>query len=83
MLASRKKYIIVGVLSRELKKEKSMGYKIAFFDVDGTITNHKDGSISTKTKDAILALKDKGMKVVAATGRPLSMCQDIKSTIHR
>lgn len=46
-----------------------MTYKIAFFDVDGTITNHQDGSISTKTKEAILALKEKGMKVVAATGR--------------
>ena len=55
-----------------------MAYKIVFFDVDGTLTNHQDGSISTKTKEAIHALKEKGMKVVAATGRPLSMCQDIK-----
>lgn len=55
-----------------------MDFKIAFFDVDGTITNHKDGTISTKTKNAIYALKEKGIKVVAATGRPLSMCQEIK-----
>ena len=33
-----------------------MDYKIVFFDVDGTITNFKDGTISTGTKDAIQAL---------------------------
>jgi len=55
-----------------------MNYKIAFFDVDGTITHHEDGSISSKTKEAIIALKSKGLRVVAATGRPLSMCKEIK-----
>lgn len=54
-----------------------MDYKIVFFDVDGTITHYKDGSISNKTKEAIKALKNKGLKVVAATGRPLSMCKEI------
>jgi Cof subfamily protein (haloacid dehalogenase superfamily) len=54
-----------------------MDYKIIFFDVDGTITHHEDGSISNKTKDAIKAVKNKGIKVVAATGRPLSMCEEI------
>lgn len=55
-----------------------MDYKIVFFDVDGTITNHEDGSISDNTKEAIKALKNKGLRVVAATGRPLSMCKEIK-----
>src|SRR6185437_9391191 len=55
-----------------------MNYKIVFFDVDGTITNEKDGSISKSTKQAIKALKEKGLKIVAATGRPLSMCDEIK-----
>ena len=55
-----------------------MNYKIVFFDVDGTITHHEDGSISSKTKEAIIALKSKGLRVVAATGRPLSMCKEIK-----
>ncbi|WNB90997.1 Cof-type HAD-IIB family hydrolase [Bacillus sp. NEB1478] len=55
-----------------------MDYKIAFFDVDGTITHHEDGSISNHTKDAITALKNKGLTVVAATGRPLSMCNEIR-----
>ncbi|SFB16748.1 MULTISPECIES: Cof-type HAD-IIB family hydrolase [unclassified Bacillus (in: firmicutes)] len=55
-----------------------MEYKIVFFDVDGTITHHEDGSISTKTKEAIKELKNKGIKVVAATGRPLSLCEEIR-----
>jgi HAD superfamily hydrolase (TIGR01484 family) len=54
-----------------------MDNKIVFFDVDGTITHHEDGSISSKTKEAIKTLKSKGTKVVAATGRPLSMCKEI------
>lgn len=55
-----------------------MKYKIVFFDVDGTITHHADGSISSNTKNAIKALKNKGLRVVAATGRPLSLCKGIK-----
>lgn len=54
-----------------------MSFKIVFFDVDGTITNHADGVISQSTKKAIRALKNKGLKVVAATGRPLSMCNEL------
>lgn len=55
-----------------------MTYKIVFLDVDGTITHHEDGSISKKTKEAIVTLKNKGIKVVAATGRPLGMCDEIR-----
>ncbi|NHM29929.1 Cof-type HAD-IIB family hydrolase [Neobacillus terrae] len=55
-----------------------MSYKIVFFDVDGTITNHKDGSIPISTIEAIKTLKSRGLKVVAATGRPLSMCNELQ-----
>ncbi|MGE7603427.1 Cof-type HAD-IIB family hydrolase [Peribacillus sp. NPDC097675] len=55
-----------------------MDCEIVFFDIDGTITHHEDGSISATTKEAILTLKNKGIKVVAATGRPLSMCKEIR-----
>lgn len=55
-----------------------MGYKIVFFDVDGTITNHEDGTIPHSTIEAIKTLKSKGIKVVAATGRPLSMCNELQ-----
>lgn len=55
-----------------------MRYKIVFFDIDGTITHHETGKISDETKDAIRTLNNKGYKLVAATGRPLSMCKEIK-----
>lgn len=54
-----------------------MKHKIIFFDVDGTITSYKDGTISQSTKTAIKKLLDHGFKVVAATGRPLSMCNEL------
>jgi Cof subfamily protein (haloacid dehalogenase superfamily) len=55
-----------------------MDYKIVFFDVDGTITHHENGSISDSTKEAIKSLLEKGLKVVVATGRPLSMCKELR-----
>ncbi|AJI21209.1 HAD hydrolase, IIB family protein [Priestia megaterium] len=55
-----------------------MSYKIVFFDVDGTLTHHENGTISAKTREIVKSLKDKGIKVVAATGRPLSLCEEIK-----
>lgn len=54
-----------------------MAYKIVFFDVDGTITHHENGTISEPTKKAVKMLLNKGITVVAATGRPLSMCGEL------
>ncbi|PEK05635.1 HAD family hydrolase, partial [Bacillus pseudomycoides] len=42
-----------------------MDYRIVFFDVDGTLTHHENGRISDNTKEAIKALKNKGLRVVA------------------
>ncbi|MCM3545417.1 Cof-type HAD-IIB family hydrolase [Priestia megaterium] len=55
-----------------------MSYKIIFFDVDGTLTHHENRTISNETREIVKTLKDKGIKVVAATGRPLSLCEEIK-----
>ena len=54
-----------------------MKHKILFFDVDGTITSEIDGLIPESTKVAIKQLIQNGYHVVAATGRPLSMCGEI------
>ncbi|MFD0048130.1 Cof-type HAD-IIB family hydrolase [Actinomycetes bacterium NPDC127524] len=54
-----------------------MSYRIVFLDVDGTITNHEDGSIPFSTVKAIKELKRKGLRIVAATGRPLSLCKEL------
>ena len=56
-----------------------MDYKIVFFDVDGTLVNYEDGRIEESTRIAIEQLKNKGIHIVAATGRPLSMCQDLRN----
>lgn len=55
-----------------------MTYKIVFFDIDGTLKDYQEKSISDSTKAAIAELKRKGIKLVAATGRPLSMCEEIR-----
>lgn len=44
-------------------------YKIVFLDIDGTLVNN-DKTISTNTKRAIHQLKQNGVEVVLATGRP-------------
>ncbi|MBG9455585.1 HAD family hydrolase [Lysinibacillus sphaericus] len=56
-----------------------MGTKIVFFDVDGTLVNYEDGRMQESTRTAIRQLKNKGIHIVAATGRPLSMCQDLRN----
>ena len=47
-----------------------MTYKIAFFDIDGTILR-SDHTYDKSTKDAIDQLHNQGIQVVLATGRPL------------
>lgn len=56
-----------------------MTFKIVFFDVDGTLVNYEDGAVEESTRQAIHLLQDKGIHLVAATGRPLSMCEELKS----
>ncbi|MWV43332.1 Cof-type HAD-IIB family hydrolase [Paenibacillus sp. HJL G12] len=54
-------------------------YKIVFFDVDGTLLSETDKSMSHSTRQAIVQLMDKGIKVVVATGRPYSLCHEFKA----
>jgi len=44
-------------------------YKVAVFDLDGTLLNH-DLEISSGNLDAIKKIRELGIKVVIATGRP-------------
>jgi len=46
--------------------------QVVFFDIDGTLVSFKSHVISPATKDAIRQLRQKGIKVVIATGR--AMC---------
>lgn len=44
--------------------------KIIFFDVDGTLKNFSSKEISEKTLEALKRLKENGIKICIATGRP-------------
>ena len=54
-------------------------YKIVFFDVDGTLLSEIDRSMPLSTKEAIVKVLDRGIKVVVATGRPYNLCEEFKS----
>ena len=45
-------------------------YKLIALDMDGTLLR-EDGTISERTRKAIGAARDKGVRVVLASGRPL------------
>ena len=45
--------------------------KIAFFDIDGTILGFGKPDITEKTREALLGLKENGVKICIATGRSL------------
>lgn len=44
-------------------------YKVAVFDLDGTLTNSKK-ELTERTKSAIAGLQQQGVKIVLASGRP-------------
>ncbi|GAE34863.1 HAD family hydrolase [Halalkalibacter akibai] len=51
-------------------------YKILFLDIDGTILT-PDDLIEESTKEAVKQIKQKGLEVFLATGRPLHEIQEI------
>ncbi len=52
--------------------------KAFFFDVDGTIFSLKTKSIPESTRKAIKSLREKGIKVIVATGRSVNDLSHIK-----
>lgn len=57
-----------------------MSYKIAFFDIDGTLVN-EDKVIPQDTIDAIAQMKEKGIEPVIATGRAPYFLQDLLEVV--
>ncbi len=47
----------------------SRPYKLAFFDIDGTLLG-LDGNYSQRVRDAVLALRQAGVRTAVASGRP-------------
>jgi Cof subfamily protein (haloacid dehalogenase superfamily) len=56
-------------------------HKILFLDIDGTIVR-PDDTIEESTKRAIKEVKQKGMEVFLATGRPLHEISDIADELN-
>lgn len=52
-------------------------YEIVFFDLDGTLYSEVNREIPESTIVAIKRLHEKGIKVVVATGRPHSLCEEL------
>ena len=50
--------------------------KIVFFDIDGTLVDPQTGRISPKTAIALTKLREKGIKLCVATGRPPASLPD-------
>lgn len=46
-----------------------MKYKLLVLDIDGTVTNSKK-EVTEKTRKAVIALQEKGVRVAIASGRP-------------
>lgn len=56
-------------------------FKIVFLDIDGTIIT-SENTIQESTKEAIRQLKNKGIDVVLATGRPLHEISFLVEELH-
>ena len=62
-------------------KETVMDYKVLFLDIDGTILM-PDHTYSASTKDAILQVKEQGIEVFIATGRPLHEVRELAQELN-
>ncbi|MFI3259088.1 MAG: Cof-type HAD-IIB family hydrolase [Rikenellaceae bacterium] len=52
-----------------MEQQRENRYKIAIFDLDGTLTNSRK-ELTPRTREALIALQRRGVKVVLASGRP-------------
>lgn len=53
--------------------------KAIFFDVDGTLVDPVTHTMPQSTVDSLLALRRKGIKLFVATGRHMSMMDDVRA----
>lgn len=58
-----------------------MEFKVLFLDIDGTILM-PDHSYSASTKEAITQVKEQGIEVFIATGRPLHEVQELAKELN-
>ncbi|MBS4205672.1 HAD family hydrolase [Lederbergia citrea] len=58
-----------------------LNYQVLFLDIDGTILK-PDHTYDASTKDAIIQVQEKGVKVFLATGRPLHEIRDLAEELN-
>ena len=51
--------------------------KAIFFDIDGTLVSFETHKIPASTHEALKALRDKGIKIFIATGRPQCLINNL------
>ncbi|MCS3532884.1 Cof-type HAD-IIB family hydrolase [Chryseobacterium sp. JUb7] len=61
-----------------MNSEKRPNIKAVFFDIDGTLISLKTKVIPESTQNAIKNLREKGIKVIVATGRSINDLNHIK-----
>ena len=59
-----------------------MAIKAIFFDIDGTLVSFETHEIPQSTIEAIQEAKHKGVKIFIATGRPVTLINNIKAVEH-
>lgn len=64
-----------------ITKEIVMSYKVLFLDIDGTILK-PDHTYTESTKEAIQQVKDNGVEVFIATGRPLIEVKELAKELN-
>jgi Cof subfamily protein (haloacid dehalogenase superfamily) len=57
--------------------ENSSPIKAVFFDIDGTLISFKTNTIPESTQNSIKKLREKGIKVIVATGRSINTLSHI------
>jgi hydroxymethylpyrimidine pyrophosphatase-like HAD family hydrolase len=55
-----------------MNSHKKLTIKAVFLDVDGTLISFKTNKIPESAEQAIKSLRDKGVKVIVATGRSIN-----------
>ena len=56
--------------------------KIVFFDIDGTLVSFRTHRVPDSTRQAIAALRRKGVKVYIATGRPVQFIDNLDGVAY-
>lgn len=63
---------------KEIIEKRKHPIRAVFFDIDGTLVSFNTHEVPTSAKEAIHAIREKGIKVFIATGRPIPFINNLK-----